>query len=135
MIAWTPSQGSATPGSPLSRKFNDRYFSVDFVASGPSVVPGIITNLTLHDENPTSRELLQIFVVCLEGEILSDTELYAPGTTASYTNRSGLKGVNNIVGLDAVVMCKSETSSLMVDDSFLVRLQSMVRYYQGEPWT
>lgn len=120
--------GSATPGSPLSRKFNDRYFSVDFVASGPSVVPGIITNLTLHDENPTTGIAANLRGVFREGEILSDTELYAPGTTASYTNRSGLKGVNNIVGLDA--SGNVQVGNLFIDGGRLI-LGSVTVYGAG----
>ena len=89
---------SPIAGSNANVKQYDRYHSVDFFA--PSGVNRTITNLTLHDENPTTGIPSVLRGVFREGEILSDTETIAPGTTASYTNPSGLKGINNVVGLD-----------------------------------
>ena len=116
--------------------FDDRqslenaYQSVDFV-SPPGVFPSVprtITNLSLYASNPTTGIPDQLRNVFREGEVLSETETYAPGTTQANTNPSGMKGVNNIVGLDG-------TGNFTIDNLFLeggrVILGSVGRFGAG----
>ena len=112
------------------QSLENAYNGVDFV-SPPGVspkVPRTITNLSLYSSNPTTGIPDQLRSVFREGEVLSETETYAPGTTQANTNPSGMKGVNNIVGLDG-------TGNFTVDNLFLeggrVILGSVGRYGAG----